>query len=131
MTGTALTAGDGGDSAARTELPAGPKDGTVPSSTARTRRAMSGSALARLRDDEDRALFAIRRRERRLAAEHALLERRLRDFEERLHRTELGLEAQWRRQHWGRDPERPPAWRTQAGRPPDRSLSSADKPHSR
>jgi hypothetical protein len=92
---------------------------------------MSGGALARLRDDEDRALFAIRRRERRLAAEHALLERRLEDFEGRLQRTERGLEAQWRRQHWGREPERPPAWRSRAGRALDRRVASAGDPQSR
>jgi hypothetical protein len=96
---------------------------------------MSTSALARLRDDEDRALFAIRRSERRLAAEHALLERRLKAFEDRLQRTELGLEAQWRRQHWGRDPERPPAWRSNHRRSPSARRTggdaSAGNPHSR
>jgi hypothetical protein len=71
---------------------------------------MNGT-LAHLRNDRHRALFAIRRLEEDLAAEHQRLARRLKAFDNELERTELSLEAQRRRQHWGRDPGRRPGWR--------------------
>jgi hypothetical protein len=70
----------------------------------------SGSDTARLRDEERRELYAIRRIERTMAAGAARLERRLESFEDDMHRAEQAILAEWVAEHRGLAPERPPAW---------------------
>ena len=66
---------------------------------------------ARLRDERDRQLFAMRREEKRLAREEVDLELELDDLAKRESDAKHEIEEEWRREHWGHDPERPPAWR--------------------
>lgn len=75
---------------------------------------------ALLRDEEDRELFAIRREEHEMAAEERALERKLESLADREHAAERDIEAEWRTEHWGRDPGRPPAWRVDEEEPPQR-----------
>ncbi len=72
---------------------------------------LSGEERARLRDEEHQAEFAIRREEASMAAEERELEREMSTFEEDEERTKRKIEAEWRKEHSGHDPERPPAWR--------------------
>lgn len=65
---------------------------------------------ARLRDEEDRDLFAVRRLEDGMAAEARELERRLDDLRDDEVRAEVEIEAEERREHWGHDPEHPSDW---------------------
>jgi hypothetical protein len=67
--------------------------------------------LARLRDERNHDGFAVRKAEREMAEEEVVLERELKDLEADEERTERQIEDEWRREHWGRDPERPPGWR--------------------
>jgi hypothetical protein len=67
--------------------------------------------LWELRDEEDRDRFAIRREERRMAREARRLARELRDFDEGEADAERSIELEWRTEHYGREPDRPPAWR--------------------
>ena len=64
-----------------------------------------------LRDQRHREEHAIRRQERAAEAEIARFDLRLRRLRAGIERTERAIEAEWRAEHWGRDPERPPAWR--------------------
>jgi hypothetical protein len=73
---------------------------------------LNGEERARLRDEEHQAEFAIRRQEESMAAEERALERQLETFDDEKERTKQRIEAEWRREHSGRDPERPPAWRS-------------------
>ena len=68
---------------------------------------------ARLRDEEHRAEFAIRRDEERMAAEARQLAREMKDFEDAEQQVEREIEGELRKEHWGLEPERPPNW--QAG----------------
>lgn len=70
----------------------------------------------RLRAQEDRELFAIRRTERHLVAEELELEQGIEAFGEVEDRVELEIETEWQREHWGKEPERPPSWRTDRDR---------------
>ncbi|HSD76870.1 MAG TPA: hypothetical protein VLA98_05675 [Solirubrobacteraceae bacterium] len=72
---------------------------------------MDDDLRARLRDDEDRERFAIRREERDMAAEDVELEDELEVFEEDVRRAEQAIDRDLREEHWGRDPERLPFWR--------------------
>ena len=65
---------------------------------------------ARLRDEEDRELYAIRREERELARVEGELEEGLAAFEHDERESEVEIEREWRREGWGHDPERPPEW---------------------
>jgi hypothetical protein len=65
---------------------------------------------ARLRDKELREEFAIGRAERRLAREEREMERRLNELEDAEERAERAIEQEWRREHWGREPEHPAVW---------------------
>ncbi|MGZ6670203.1 MAG: hypothetical protein ACXVH3_36715 [Solirubrobacteraceae bacterium] len=73
--------------------------------------------LAHLRDEENRAEFATRRAQARLAAEERELEHEMTDFEHAEEEAKKEIEGEWRREHQGHEPERPPAWR--ANRPAD------------
>ena len=64
-----------------------------------------------LRDEADRERFALRREEAEAEREERDLERELEDFEAREAQTKKRIEDEWRREHFGHDPERPPAWR--------------------
>ncbi len=66
---------------------------------------------ARRHDAENREQFAIRKEEQELAAEERELERELAAFETSKERAKLDIEAEWRAEHAGHEPERPPAWR--------------------
>jgi hypothetical protein len=67
--------------------------------------------LAELRDEEARERYAIRRAERRMAREARRLRQGLQDFDEDEAGAERAIEAEWRAEHYGREPDRPPAWR--------------------
>jgi hypothetical protein len=58
----------------------------------------------RLRDEENRGEFALRRAGRKLAAEERVLEGRLDDMRLEEERTAGVLAADYRRQHWHTDP---------------------------
>jgi hypothetical protein len=67
---------------------------------------------SKLHDEADRERFALRRERANADDEERELERRLKDFAEREEQTKKRIEEEWRREHFGHDPERPPAWRT-------------------
>lgn len=66
--------------------------------------------MARLRNEEHKLEFAVRKSEREMDAVERALERRLREFEHDEAVTKRALEAELRREHSGREPERPPRW---------------------
>ncbi len=68
--------------------------------------------IARLRDEENRIEFDIHRRESAMAAEEREMERAMRAFEEDADQAKRSIRAEWRREHWGHEPERSPAWGT-------------------
>src|SRR3954468_5384462 len=70
----------------------------------------SPDRLSALRDDEHRQLYMIRRRERGMAREARRLERELATLGYDEDRAERFLEEEWRREHFGREPDRPPRW---------------------
>jgi hypothetical protein len=76
---------------------------------------MNGNDRSRLRDEENRERFALRRAEQRMAAGAKALEQEVEVFGEHLERVELRIEADAREEHWGREPERPLSW---TGNPP-------------
>jgi len=43
-------------------------------------------------------------------AEEREMERAMRAFEEDADQAKRYIEAEWRREHWGHEPERRPAW---------------------
>jgi hypothetical protein len=67
--------------------------------------------LARLHDEEHRAEFAIKRRERAMLEEEREMERAMRAFEEEEELAKRQIGEEWRREHWGREPERKPDWK--------------------
>jgi hypothetical protein len=66
---------------------------------------------SRLHAEADRERFAMRRKEADAEREERDLERKLKDFEAREDDTKKRIEDEWRREHFGHDPDRPPAWR--------------------
>jgi len=56
------------------------------------------------------ARFAIRRGLSAMEAEEREMERAMRAFEEDADQAKRYIEAEWRREHWGHKPERPPSW---------------------
>jgi uncharacterized protein YlxW (UPF0749 family) len=66
--------------------------------------------VARSRAKEIGDELAIRKEEQRLAREERDLEREIKEFEEAEERAERQIENEWRREHLGREPERPPVW---------------------
>jgi hypothetical protein len=65
---------------------------------------------ARWHDEQTRAKFAIRRLELEMEAEEREMERAMRTFEEDADQAKRLIKAEWRRERWGHEPERPPAW---------------------
>jgi hypothetical protein len=65
---------------------------------------------ARLRTVQTRARFAIRKSLIAMTEEEREMERAMKAFEEDADQTKRLIRAEWRREHWGHDPERPPAW---------------------
>jgi hypothetical protein len=68
--------------------------------------------MARLRNEEHRLEFAVRKGAREMDAVERTLERRLREFEHDEAETKRAIEAEFRREHAGHEPERPPSWRS-------------------
>ena len=64
----------------------------------------------RLRVEEIREEFALRDAEQRMAGEARPMERKLKELEEHEMAAEQEIAREWRHEHWGREPERPPAW---------------------
>jgi len=65
---------------------------------------------ARVRSDEILARFAIQNRLNAMAAEEREMERAMKAFEEDADQAKRFIKAEWRREQWGHEPERPPAW---------------------
>ena len=65
---------------------------------------------SRLHDEGIRAQSAMRRRLSAMEAEEREMERAMRAFEEDADQAKRFIKAEWRREHWGHDPERRPAW---------------------
>jgi hypothetical protein len=76
---------------------------------------MTHDERSRKRVAGDRELFAIRRAERKMAADEHDLARGLDAFKQDLEHAEHTIEAELRAEHSGHDPERPVSWR--AGSP--------------
>ena len=64
-----------------------------------------------MHDDVNRERFALRRAEQHMAAEEKALEREIEVFGEHLEQVEQRVEATFRKEHWGHEPERPLSWR--------------------
>ena len=47
-----------------------------------------------------------------MTAEEHEMERAMKAFEEDADQAKRSIEAKWRAEHWGREPEHPPAWHT-------------------
>ncbi|MFX7825275.1 hypothetical protein ABTK20_23010, partial [Acinetobacter baumannii] len=69
--------------------------------------------MARLRDEEHRLEFDVHKRAREMDSVERILERRLKEFEHDEAETKRSIEAEWRREHAGHEPERPPRWRSE------------------
>lgn len=76
----------------------------------RADRAPASTDRDHLRDEANRQEFAIRRLEEAMAAEERELEHEMHLFEEDEEATKRRIAAEWRREHWGHEPERPPRW---------------------
>jgi hypothetical protein len=72
---------------------------------------------ARLRAEELRQELAIGERERSMAREEREMEREIEAFDEAEEGAEQKIAQEWRREHWGHEPERPPAWQNAEDRP--------------
>ena len=72
---------------------------------------MDDRQLDRLRDEESRQRFEIRRIEERLARGQKELEDAGKRFEDGERRAERDIEDEFRDEHFGHDPERPWTWR--------------------
>jgi len=66
--------------------------------------------IVKARGEEIRARFAIQNRLNAMAAEEREMERAMKAFEEDADQAKRFIKAEWRREQWGHDPERPPAW---------------------
>ena len=67
--------------------------------------------LVRLHQEEERDLFAMRKAQDQMSARERELSSKLRALGEREAQAEVSIEREWRREHFGHDLERPPAWR--------------------
>jgi len=65
-----------------------------------------------LHDEEIRKQLAIRRGLSAMATEEREMEGAMTAFEEDADQAKRYIEAEWRREHWGHEPEHPPAWHT-------------------
>lgn len=79
--------------------------------------------LAHLRVEEMRAESALRDAERRMSREEQKMEGEIRRLENSEKRVEREIEQAWRSQHWGHEPERPPAWKIADGQVGDGQVS--------
>jgi hypothetical protein len=66
--------------------------------------------IARLRDEENHDQFAVRKQEQNLVRLEREMDREMEDFVAAEERAERQVEEEWRQEHWGHEPERPPAW---------------------
>jgi len=64
--------------------------------------------MRRLRAEEIGDELAIRKDEQRIAGEERDLEREMQEFQDAEQSAEKQIEEELRREHWGREPERPP-----------------------
>lgn len=62
--------------------------------------------------EEIRARYAIRQELNAMTAEEREMERAMSAFEEDADQAKRYIKEEWRREQWGHDPERPPAWET-------------------
>ena len=84
----------------------------------------------RLRAEEIADELAIGKAERRMAREASDMGRELKEFEDTEQRAKHQAEEEWRREHGGHQPERPPYWQTTEGRELWRHEPAAAKPTS-
>ena len=68
--------------------------------------------LARMRAEEVAEELALRNTQRRMAHAARELEDELHDLTDAEELAEREIEAEWRREHHGHEPEHPPEWRT-------------------
>lgn len=66
---------------------------------------------ARLRGEEHREEFAVRREERDMAAMERQLASEMKAFEDAEADTERQIEEEWRKERFGHELDRPPAWK--------------------
>ena len=71
---------------------------------------------AQLRAEENHERSAIRRRLAAMVAEEREMERAMKAFEEDADQAKRYIKAEWRKEHWGHDLERPPAWEALSSR---------------
>ncbi len=64
-----------------------------------------------LSDQEIRARLAIRKELSAMTAEEREMDRAMKAFEEDADQAKRYIEAEWRTECWGHEPERPPAWK--------------------
>jgi hypothetical protein len=67
---------------------------------------------AKARDDINRQRFIIRRMLRQMAAKEHEMEREAIAFAIAEQRAKEAIEDNWRVEHWGKEPLRPPAWQS-------------------
>jgi hypothetical protein len=72
-------------------------------------------AAAQRHDAENREAYAARRLEEAMLAEEREMEAEMRSFEEDEAQTKRRIAEEWRKEHWGHDPERPPDWTAHPG----------------
>jgi hypothetical protein len=65
---------------------------------------------ARFHAEQLRARFAIRGRLVAMENEEREMARAMKAFEEDADQAKRFIKAEWRREHWGHEPERPPPW---------------------
>lgn len=66
---------------------------------------------ARMRVEELGDEHAVRDQERRMALTAREMEREVRQLEDAEKEAEAEIEEEWRGEHWGHEPVRPPAWK--------------------
>ena len=64
----------------------------------------------RLHDEEKRATNAMRQALSAMTAEERDMERAMAAFEEDADQAKRFINAEWRREHWGHEPEHPAEW---------------------
>ena len=69
--------------------------------------------LLHLHEEENRETNAIRRTLSEMAAEERDMQRAMAAFEEDADQAKRSIRAEWRREHWGHDPEHLPAWESE------------------
>jgi hypothetical protein len=72
---------------------------------------------AQLRAEEIRQELAMGEEQRRMAREQREMEREIEAFDDAEQGAERQIAQEWRREHWGHEPERPPAWQKAADKP--------------